>query len=381
MFAKYKIRGEKRLYQYLDKFLLAFRYDQKFLRKCRQYKKIDTRANPAIAQDYCFINNNHKSCMDTFYRKAILRPEVGKSFRVLKGTNYNFMCFHESTHDEETFLTCNWYDQDLPKLLKKLGLRYKITPIHTRGCGSNRIPLTHCRAYELIDGMSEFRKRPLISFMGGTELKTDCVSLAQLETAARKFGLPADQLKLVNDWIIAGAQRHPGCYNNLTGKLFLSNKSLSTLAHEGLHHMVNWGLIRPAEYQALVDAGAELISRDPARRQALNKTDPAGKPLYPRGTIRDEECAAVFIEDYYARDKPARQALLNHKMTRVEKFIRYVRTVVTSVKGFLGSRPARAESFLRRVENGLMTSRRARSRNYQTPDLVRPSNQQFGLAI
>ena len=360
MFAQHKIKSPQSLCMPLDKFFLKFEYGKLFLKKYRCYKKIDTRHNPKVLHDYCFIDKTHPLSIQTFYKKSILRPEVGKTFRVDKNKDYDFLCFHIRPDDEESYLTCNWYDQDLPKLLTKLGLEYKITPLHTRGFGTMKIPLTHCQGYEITGGIPEFESRPLISFSAADGLKTDYTTLPQLELAAAKFGLPREQLKLVNDWLISSSTHPFGWYNNRRSTLYLNNHSLSTLAHEGLHHMVNCGLIPQAEYQALVTAGAEVISQAPAWQRALNKSDRYGRPLYPPGSIRDEECAAIFIENYYTQNARARQGLLNENDSLIGKFIEYVHDIIITLRALLGSQPALAQAFLRRVEKGALLSEPAR---------------------
>ena len=225
---------------------------------------------------------------------------------------------------------------------------------------------TDLPAWEIVAGWERFQKQPLVCFAAGPEWKLDVETMPALATAVQKFGLSPDNLRVINDWIIKSGTKYLGSYDHTQDKITLSSRSLSLLAHEGLHRLLQRGLIPKKEYTALVQAGKNMVAEDSSLEVRLNHVRSPGATNIARQQKTAEEYAALFVEKYYEREKTARQYLMGQRVPKFKKVISYVRTIVDKLAGRLGHSPALARAFLRRIEQNEF--------NYEQPAAARNDN-------
>ena len=349
---EHKIKDLDKLLIKIDDFFFKFNYDDLFLKNYKNYKKIDVSHNKNFEGDYCFVNpNNLDRCYGKLSKKFLINPELGQTYRVSK--NYKFLADHGIDHYDEAgknIAVMEWYDDVVPKILKKLKLDFNKTAIRSY-CFDDKGKKVNVDAHalEITGGVEEFKSRPLLCFSGLDEFKMDTVSLPKLLTAAKKFGVSPEQINIINDLIIDdNSLKHAGVYNRQTDDIHLANQSLSILAHECIHSMAEKKLIPKREYNAMVKAGKCLAQN--SKKLNITQSSTKGKLQYQSEKERNEEYAAIFVEKYYEREKIARKYLTGDKITACEKILNYVKETYDVIKAHLGDQPARAKSFLRKVE-------------------------------
>ena len=139
----------------LEPFLRAWGYVEAYLSACPgviipEWKNLTTRylAIPAA-----------QAQKSVFYRREIIRPELGKTIYAQKNPFAERSIFDEMVLYKSSKLGIyKWYEERLPKILKKLGLTYKKVPIMTVSPSTQR--KLEGEAWEIIDGLSEYRKKP-----------------------------------------------------------------------------------------------------------------------------------------------------------------------------------------------------------------------------
>ena len=253
----------------------------------------------------------------------------------------------------------NWYEFRLTKLFKTLGLKHEKIKISRTIKGKTE----NVWAYRITDGIEDFKSRPWSAFSTHGELKTDCVTLAQLFAAANKFGLSRQHLRIANEFIndsLGG--KHTGIFDANSNEIRLANKSLSVFAHEGIHYLKAQGLIPHREYQALISAGKDLVRKDPELQKYINQRHRNGKEIYPPGPIRDDEFAALFAEAYFENNKIARSSLIDDKISNFSRIIEYIKNVLNIIKTNLGDDVSLACVFLRKISLGYDTNHKIQHR-------------------
>ena len=136
----------------------------------------------------------------------------------------------------------------------------------------------------------------------------------------------------------------------------LSTPSLSLAAHEGVHSLVQKGLIPKKEYRSLVRAGRRLVQKSPGKFLLKNPDQ-----THKNKKEAHEEYAAIFVENYYQNEKTARKYLMGEKVPIFEKFLGYIKEVKDIVTAITGNNEAIARSFLRRVERNMLINDRTKS--------------------
>ena len=339
---RHKIEYMANYSRLLDKFFIKFDYHKLYLQKNPNIRAV--KLTPQLAQKYHksalrFYDINDKEGIKTFRVKDLVEPQRGKTYviptaelgrPIIKNTGREFgaeglFTFHEKT---------------LPEIFTKLGLGYKAVKISTKVAAGKKT----ATAWLLTTGLDELQRTPRPSFATGPELKTDTATLPQLQAAAQKFGLAPHRLKITNDWLCAAGMNRLGQYDPATDHVTLSSPSLSLVAHEGLHRLVARGLVPPREYQSLITAGRSWARAHPAEAAGRLKPSKRQHPAPP------EEYAALFVEKYYEHEKTARKYLQGVPVPVFARLVGYIKEVRDVVLAAGGHAPARARSFLRRIE-------------------------------
>ena len=101
--------------------------------------------------------------------------------------------------------------------------------------------------------------------------------------------------------------------------------------------------------------GKRIVTKNKKLKNYLEKENNKHEPIYPKGKIRNNEYAAIFVEKYFENKKIARKYLMNEKVTNLEKLLTYVNDLKTIIQAQLGNDYALASMFLRRVEKNKLT--------------------------
>ena len=316
---------------WLNDYFIEFGYDQKFMARHPEIKMVQQKNCPVgtLVQGNRFYYAANQGNYKVLDKSSIKKPRIGKEYMIWSYQGRKKVI----SPTVENFQMLNWYEVLLPEILTEFGLKVKKVVITTKKL-DKPVKFT---AWQICAGLEEFANRPVISFASGPELKTDLVPRSELEAAARKFGLGPAQLKIVNDWITTTHGRHQGIYQTATDQITLSNRSLSLLAHESTHRLINNNLIPAREYKALVAAGRNLAAQTPALEQRLRTTrTPAGTLLYPTAQARNDEYAALFVEAYYAKNPRARRCLTGRPLPVFQRIMNYATRVTTLLAGTIG---------------------------------------------
>ena len=290
-----------------------------------------------------------------YKREALVQPKIGKDYYrrqdVFKFTTlkeaYKYV---QQNHRDEIY---TWYETRLPEILKSLGLTVKRVEIETSSGGNQLVSF----AWEVVDGLAEFKKNALVRFAAGTDLKMDIVPRPALYRAAKKFGLLPGHLEILNDYVISPTGgKGTGAYAPATDTITVTNQSLARVAHEGWHRLVQQGLVPKKEYRAVVAAGRRLAAQNPRWTERLKEKDPQGNYIYNTPATRAEEFGALFVETYYEKENIARKQLMGAKLTVTEKVLGYMRTARDIIQSAWGYPPARARRYLRQVELDLIAA-------------------------
>ena len=307
-------------------------------------------ARPPTAPGHFYVDETTAEDIETFNMESLPRPEIGKVYLRYLGREEDFFSQHHLGRRNNY----NWYHKRLPAALKKLGLTVERVPLTAVAVNpvypGDRLPERRAHAWRVAAGLEEFKRRPLALFASHAQMKADTVTLGQLEAAAEKFNLSRAQLEVMNDYLTAAGAPRTGAYYPATGRVQLANRSLATLAHEGLHHLATAGLIPAADYKALVAAGQRQAQA--AAAQGYFTPAPGQPAAYPTAPLREQEAAALFVENYYLTTPRARKKLIGTQLTAVEKILDYAERVFELIAAAFGHAPARARAFLRRVEQG-----------------------------
>ena len=303
-----------------------------------------------------YIDKHSKSNI-TIKKKDIIFPVVGKRYPV----PINAYSFSGYRHLSPVYKTYLFYEKKIPKILKSLGLSYEKTPIKSKSEYWLQAP--H-EAWCITGGLEKFAEKPIYCFAQHDKLKMDIESINDLQTAAAKFGISPNQLRVLNDWITTPTKdNYTGMYSQDNDQITLSTASLSLLAHEGLHRLQAKNLIPHKEYRAIVNAGKAIARNNKDMSDRLNKTNSTGQLIYPRGKSRDNEYAAIFVENYYENNQLARKKLMKQKIQNIEKALDYIKLARDVVLKKFGNQPAVARLFLRRVENNQFLNKTANTNN------------------
>ena len=369
---------ERGFFHGLDRFMHKFNHTEICCQNNPYIKKIPLSPQSSLKDKFCYINLRKRSLLNTFKHKHIVPPELGKVFIDSQGNgdeSFNFLCSKPPRNKYSLKGIISWYDKYLPATLKKFGLGYVRVPIINK-----RRQRAH--VWLITSGLEEFKEKAIPVFAARDALKTDHVTLPQLEAAADKFGLAPCQLEVVNDWLTLGPfGPHIGRYDSAADQITLATPSLSVLAHEATHRLIAQGLVPAAEQASLIAAGRRLVAQSPELQKILNQKDAAGNQLYPAGPVRDREGAALFVENYYENNQTARQYLLGESVTVITRLLRYAAVVCDMLQAQFGNAAAHVRLFLRRVEgNHLATQRRENFRPTQDK-ISPPSHRPIGRKI
>ena len=328
----------------INDFLIKFEYEQEFLKLFRDYKKIKLRGPRRHSARHCYLEEQPLRYYSIFYRKEIVKPELGKTYKIETYPRCNFLHKNFNYYQGAIVHIVNFYNKILPEVFDKLNLKYRKVPIN-----NNKVS---AHAWEIIGGLEEFKQRPMTVFASHEKYKLDCETLPQLALAARKFGLPPEHLEIINKELGNNFSRPPrSSYTPATDRVRLANRSLALLAHECLHRLYSKKMIPEREYRALVAAGEKLTAQSPVLTKYINQKNTQGAAVYPRGAKRNQEYAALFVETYYEKPGRARQSLLGTKISRTARVLDYICAARDIVLARLGNNAAVARGFLRRVEN------------------------------
>ena len=350
-------------WQCVIEYLEFFELTAALLTNHPQIKCLETRSPiPGQPPKIVYANFGKKGNKISITADNIKKPEIGQYHPNWFTTLQNRLPeISQKFHPNHNLF--NWYEFRLLKIFKTLGLKCEKIKITREIKGKTE----SVAAYRIIDGIEDFLAKPRTAFASHDNLKTDCVTLPQLQRAAQKFGLAPARLKIINNFIIDSAgNRHTGTFSPITGDITLANSSLSLLAHEGIHYMKTQGIIPRREYQALIKAGQELVAKDPLLQKYVEQVDSTGQPLYPPGDIRNNEFAALFAESYFNNDKIARTGLIDAKIPYFKKIIEYIKNVLDIIKSTLGNDIALARICLRKI-----------SQNYTADFIQEKSSQSF----
>ena len=327
----------------INPFLTKFNYPQAILTRYPQWRQVVNRQPTATGNPFYLIDSTMEYVHDVFKKATLIKPELGMTYKVHKYLEHDFLCRDSGYYMKGLDKITGWYEHDLPKILNKFKL------------GIRRVPLANgkvrAHGWEIISGVEQFVQTPHAIFASHAALKLDAETLPRLHTAARKFGLTPAQLVVIHDVVATATGSGAGCYEPGADKVILSNNSLAVLAHECLHRLVAQRQVPPAVYKNLVAAGQKLVTGDPNLRAYIEQKDAAGHWIYPPGPARANECAALFVENYYEHEAAARKRLTGQKLTLLERVLGYVREVCDIMRGGLGDQAAQARGFLRRVED------------------------------
>ena len=269
----------------------------------------------------------------------------------------------------DVFRVWDYYENRVPAELKKLKLTVEPqTLLRTRQTvRGGDVEKNRATGWKIVSGLEDWHTRPLISFANAPELKMDPVTMPELQTAAQKFGLSPAQVHIAHDWLLTAGRRRPALYDAGQDQVQLLDCQLELLAHEGLHRLVAQNAIPAREYRALVQAGRQLVTA----RSDLNKrlrARTAGAPDYPAGPARDEEYAALWVENLYTVNRAARRRLIGTEVPTLEKIIDYVCRVLEILGSYLQQDEALARSFMRRIEQA--PAPEARTRQHRPAAIV-----------
>ena len=320
------------------------------------YEKYILKSKPYLQKYYnkkkdSYFYLNPKAMPNSLYKfkkDIIKKPEIGKNYALIVDKKYKYHQYPDIMFRfDKTFKVYQWYENEVPKILKKLDLGYEKVEISTKRDGR----VIKSQAWKITSGLENFKNTPALAFATHGKFKKDTETIKDLEVAAEKFGLSKTHLNVINAWIIKNGIKHSASYNNKSDTIELSTPSLALLAHEGMHRLIEKNLIPKHEYNALVHAGKVLCTKDKNLKNYVEKTDRFNQSIYPKGLIRDNEYAAIFAEYYYQNRKSARKLLMTKKLTKFEKILDYIDNVKTVISAKLGNNAAIAAMFLKRVEN------------------------------
>ena len=329
--------------------LQTWQYDEIILNQFPAIKKLNlNKARPDGMKDYIYYNSANFEKNNTYIKNLYIEPEIGKTYLVPPSDKYNINFEQPPVTQNNRYAKIHkWYESTLQKEFKKYNLKYEKIEITTVKKGSSR----KAHAWKITDGIEEFKSRPLTVFAARHQLKMDCETMPRLHHALEKFGGTAAQLTIINKFLTdATIEKSIGSYEKATGEIKLANQSLAALAHEGLHLLNDKGMIPKKEYKAMIKAGKALAAQNKAEKDYIKQKDNSGNEVYPPGKARDEEYAAIFVENYYENATIARKNLMGVKLTVVEKVLDYVKEVRDIIQAKLGNDKALARSFLRLVE-------------------------------
>ena len=321
-------------------------------------------ANPRRKGEVYYVDESTQEDIEHFNIKILSPPEVGKVYLKFIGAPNDFFSIYHSGGRSNY----NWYHKRVPAALKKLGLaceRVKLSAIAVnRDFPAQQTTERTAHAWRIVDGLEDFKRRPLALFASHAQMHTDTVTLRELAVAAKKFNLARNQVKVLDDYICAAGASRTGVYYPQTQTVELANCSLATLAHEGIHHLAVQGLIPPKDYKALVLAGQRLANTAAGREYFA----PTGAgAVYAAAPVRQQEAAALFVENYYLTAPRARKKLIGAKLTEIERILDYMERLWEIISARLGNNAARARIFLRRVAEGTYAPGHARDMVLQRP--------------
>ena len=324
-----------------QEFLRNFGYVELLLKNAPHMKKY---TNARTGKVFYINRKMDDSLFHELPRSSLTRPKIGEYYEYFEPWPGKRLPELDYANDPR-YKILNWYDNKLPKLLKKSGLSISRVQIKTTG----RKPRITGDAWQIDGGLEEFNHKAFTVFATHADYKKDLVTMPALRQAAQKFGLSADQVQLVNGWISENGEKHTALYNKKTDEIKLSTASLSLLAHEGLHRLLARGLVPKREFKAMCDAGKRLAAQSPLLRDYFQQKTAEDKLLYPPGKNRDEEYACVFAEVYFENRSRARKLLVDEKLTCWERVVDYLEELITIIQIRLGHEPALAQRFLRRL--------------------------------
>ena len=286
--------------------------------------------------------------IDTVNRHAYLQaPRLGQRHFLF---DYD-KPWPELKHQISIFRVWDYYENRVPQQLRKLKLTVEPqTLLSTRGTRTKITKKHRATGWKIIAGLEEFAVRPLLSFANAPEIVMTPVALPELHAAARKFGLTAEQVHVAHELFFSAGRHSPAVYNAGTDQLHLTGAQLEFLAHEGLHRLRAQHAIPAREYEALVHAGRRLVMHRPDLQKRVTAATSAGTPEYPAGPVRDEEYAALWVENLYTTNSRARKHLTGSKLTTLEKIIDYVQAVLEIIGVYVQNDAALARAFLRKIE-------------------------------
>ena len=369
--------GEKYIRALLDRVWHEFGYDKFMLKNFPALKKMILNTPIKVdgvnsSRSVFYYNSQNEKYNYTLKKSSLAAPEIGKTYLTPTQDKFNINFILDPKSEYALFQrTYNWYEKTLLQEFKKYGLGVEKVPVQT----IQRKRPVEAHAWKVNSGVNEFKRRPLTVFSTRAELKMDCETLPRLQAAAAKFACPPEQLTIVNDFLTEeDGSKKSGAYA-ATGEIRLANHSLGILAHEGLHKLKAKGVIPAKEYRALVRAGKQITRSRPEENKYINQRDKAGNYIYPPGRVRNEEYAAIFVETYYENNALARKNLMGDKLRVTEKVLDYIKTLRDIIQSRLRMPAARARSFLRRVEKGLVLSPPSRVRAAPADSRGRPPHQ------
>ena len=333
----------------IDNFIEKWGYDKIILAHYPDIVKFNLRApSPHLKAMFYYYNKKDEDNLRVYRENQLKVPEIGKTYWTMARDKYNINFFQQNPPNARYYKIHRWYEKIVPAELKRHKLKYEKITINTVRRGKP----CQAHAWKITGGIAEFKKRPLAVFATGTEFQMDCETLPRLQQAAQKFGGELRQLKIINELLLDNGTARLGKYHLDADEITLANRSLSVMAHEGLHRLKAKGLIPAKEYRALVAAGRQIAQRVPTVAKYINQRDENNQLRYPPGPARTEELAAVFVQTYYKNNALARRCLCGQRIPVVRRVLNYVCTVADIVAGQLGHAPALARCFLRRVERG-----------------------------
>ena len=341
-----------------NRFLEEFNYKNEFLNKHSTIMFKKTKE-----QSY-YINKNKWKIHRTIKKADITKPVKGKTYYFEK----NIFEF-DNIIDEFKYLRADtrktvflWYEKRIPEILKELGLKCKKSPIYLYAMNKKRPQKAY--AWEITDGLDNFKSLPITMFSTKGYLKMDCETLPKLNHAAKKFGLSPLHLNIVNDYITKDGIKHTGSYDCNNDEITITGNSLAILAHEGWHRLCKKGMVSTKEYLAVVNAGKSLALHNKDINDEILQKDSKGNYIYPKGPERNNEYAALFVETYYENNKLARKHLTGAKIKITEKILGYIKDVSDIIKSRCGDSSARARLFLRRIERGIYEQEKTKIKKF-----------------
>ena len=338
----------------LDTFLVSFGYKEKLTASA--WLHTTNIPHQSHHPGELYVDSRYERVHIYHKKDFIHRPQLGRRHYLF---SYNFQNFNQLSHDIRNYKIWNYYENIIPKVLKKLKLKYERNVlVRWRYAGPGKRPKVQTTGWKITAGLEELNSQPVISFANNQELVLDGSSLPELQAAAQKFGLTAKELHIANDWIIHQAQKYSGLYHADQDRIYLQKPNLAALAHEGTHRLVAQRLIPQREYRALIRAGRRLVAADPKLKKRLAGKTPAGKLIYPPGKVRQQEYAALWVEHFYEKNKIARKYLAGDRVPITEKIVNYARAAKNTLLAyFTNNNEAIAANFLRQIERGYYNSK------------------------